>query len=65
MNDYLKVILASMVSGFVLGAVVVASNKKAQQLVKDGTNAIEEKYEEVKQMVEKQMKEKDKENKPK
>ncbi|MEG1581622.1 MAG: hypothetical protein RR334_00480 [Clostridia bacterium] len=65
MNDYLKVILASMVSGFIIGAVVVTSNKKAQQLIKNSTDAVEEKYKEVKQMVEKQIKDKEKDTKTK
>lgn len=48
-----KCCITSMLIGFTLGAVVVSQNKKVSQLVKQGTDAVTDKFEEIKDKLEK------------
>lgn len=36
--DYCKIIFSSMALGFMVGAVVVANNKKTREMIKEGTD---------------------------
>ena len=55
--DYCKIIFSSMALGFMVGAVVVANNKKTRDMVKEGTDQAVKKMEEVKKMAQEKLEE--------
>lgn len=55
--DYCKIIFSSMALGFMAGAVIVANHKKTRDMVKEGTDQVAKKMEEVKKMAQEKLEE--------